>query len=246
MSSIKITIQPPVIAHRGASYIAPENTLASFRKAKEQGATWVEFDVMLSADNEIVVIHDETLDRTTNGKGLVIDYPYSYLKTLDAGSWFDSAFSNQHIPTLIEVIHLLNELNLSANVEIKAQIGKEELTVKKVLDILDVYWNNKNQVLISSFSLVILNLVRQYSKERALGFLMDEWDDQWEAVCDRLNCITVNVNNGILNPENVALIKKSQRLLLAYTVNDSVRAKELFSWGVDGVFSDVVKLLPAM
>lgn len=243
MSFINFSIQPPVIAHRGASAVAPENTLASFRKAKELGATWVEFDVMLSADNEIVVIHDETLDRTTNGKGLVIDYPYSYLKTFDAGSWFDPVFSNQHIPTFIEVIHLLNELNLSANVEIKAQIGKEEFTVKKVLDILHTHWkNNENQVLISSFSLIILNLVRQYSKESALGFLMDEWDDQWEVVCDRLHCATVNVNHCILNPENIALIKQSQRLLLAYTVNDPFKAKELFSWGVDAVFSDVVKL----
>src|SRR5438552_7543288 len=88
-----------IIAHRGASALAPENTLAAFHKAKEIGAKWVEFDCMLASCGEVVVIHDETLDRTTNGLGRVIDYPYSYLKTLNAGSWFNPIFADEKIPT---------------------------------------------------------------------------------------------------------------------------------------------------
>src|SRR5438445_1086012 len=115
-----------LIAHRGASALAPENTLAAFRKAGEIGAKWVEFDVMLAADGEAVVIHDDTLDRTTNAKGNVCDYPYSYLQTLDAGSWFNPQFSHEKIPTLAEVIGVLRHCKLAANIEIKPSVGKEE------------------------------------------------------------------------------------------------------------------------
>lgn len=239
MNNTKLIIRPPVIAHRGAKSIAPENTLTAFRKAKELGINWVEFDVMLSADNEVVVIHDDTLDRTTNGKGPVIGYPYSYLKTLDAGSWFDPKFKGEKIPTLVEVIELLNQLQISANVEIKAQKGKEEITVKNVLKIIQENWKNTNsQALISSFSLSILEWVRHYSSTSLIGFLMHEWNPSWKSICDQLQCVAVDVNYKILNEQKVKQIKETDRMLLAYTVNNSKQAKTLFFWGVDAVFSD--------
>lgn len=239
MLSINLKIEPPVIAHRGMSRFAPENTLAAFRKAKEFGINWVEFDVMLTADGEAVVIHDETLERTTNGKGQVISHPFSYIKTLDAGSWFDPQFKGEKIPTLREVIELLNELKLNANIEIKAQVGNEELTVRTVLGIIQQFWKNKHtQPLISSFSLTILKWVREYSPTVMMGFLMHEWNADWQPICDALLTASVNVNQEILTPENVELIKATNRKLLAYTVNEPNRAHELFAWGVDAVFSD--------
>lgn len=239
MSHINLRIQPPVIAHRGASFLAPENTLAAFRKAKELGATWVEFDVMLTADHEVVVIHDEELNRTTNGKGRVIDHHYSYIKTLDAGSWFNPIFSKERIPLLQEVIELLGQLNLSANIEIKAQAGLEEIAVEKVLQIIKKYWQHPASFpLISSFSLPTLEMVRQYSSTSQLGFLMHEWNDNWRSLCDRLECSSVNVNYKLLNAEKTQLIKKTDRIILAYTVNDKNVAQQLFSWGVDAVFTD--------
>lgn len=239
MPIANLSIQPPVIAHRGASVFAPENTLAAFRKAKTLGVNWVEFDVMLTADDEPVVIHDEKLNRTTNGKGLVINYTYQEIKKLDAGSWFDPTFSTEKIPSLIEVIDLLNQLQLSANIEIKAQEGKEELTVKKVLAIINQQWaNNHSQPLISSFSLPILEWVRHHSATSMLGFLMHRWNKEWEKICDRLQCVSVDVNYKILTQRKVKKIKDSNRTLLAYTVNDAELARTLFSWGVDAVFSD--------
>lgn len=239
-----VLIQPPVIAHRGASLIAPENTLAAFRKAKELGANWVEFDVMLTADHNVVVIHDRELNRTTNGKGLVIDHRYSYLKTLDAGSWFNPLFANEKIPLLEEVIELLYQLNLSANIEIKAQIGHEEITVEKVLEVIKNYWpESLPQPLISSFSLPILESVRAQSPESLIGYLMHGWHEDWLSHCDRLGCKTINVNYKLLNADKVRLIKKTNRLLLAYTVNDKNVAQELCSWGVDAIFSDNLKEL---
>lgn len=235
---------PPVIAHRGASAKAPENTLAAFKKAAELGAKWVEFDVMLAACGEVVVIHDETLDRTTNGKGRVIDFPYQYLKTLDAGSWFDPTFSAEKIPTLAEVIYLLHELGLAANIEIKPFSGKEELTVKNVLHVIDRCWKkNMSPPLISSFSRIALQYARYYSPSVFLGYLMDRWEDDWKDSCDHLQCAAVDVNEKILNPGRVNEIKATGRFLLSYTVDDPARAKDLFAIGVDAVFSNYPDIL---
>lgn len=228
-----------LIAHRGASALAPENTLIAFQKASEIGAKWVEFDVMLAACGEAVVIHDETLDRTTNGHGNVYDYPYAYLKTLDAGSWFNPKFAGEKIPTLAEVIEILFRFNLNANIEIKPMVGLEEETVKKVLAVVKQYWRPEMKPpLISSFSRKVLEYVRHYSKTHYLAYLMNEWQDDWKNSCDALNCISVDINHHILNQERVSEVKSSDRLLLSYTVDDVLIARHLFDWGVDAVFSN--------
>ncbi len=229
----------PIIAHRGASALTPENTLIAFQKANEIGAKWVEFDVMLAACGEAVVIHDETLDRTTNGHGPVRDYPYSYLKTLDAGSWFNPIFSGEKIPTLAEVIETLHRFNLAANIEIKPAPGYEEETVKKVLDVLKHFWRKEMKPpLISSFSRIVLDSVRKYSETHLLAYLINEWDPDWKKSCDELNCVSVDINHRILNQARVNEIKSANHLLLSYTVDDPVIAQQLFDWGVDAVFSN--------
>ncbi len=235
-----LSIEPTVIAHRGASAYAPENTLAAFLKAKELGASWIEFDVMLTADHEVVVIHDEELERTTNGFGKVRDYSYRALKKLDAGSWFNPIFSGEKIPSLSETIEFLHTHQMAANIEIKPLLGQEELVVKKVLSVVKQHW--KTDIpgpLISSFSLPALRFLRQHSSTCLLGFLMDKWLPDWKVLCDELNCITVNVDGKIVSQEKVKQIKSTGRLVLVYTVNDPKRAQELFSWGVDAVFTDV-------
>ena len=233
------SIQPPVIAHRGASAYAPENTLASFLKAKQLGANWVEFDVMLTADHEVVVIHDEELDRTTNGMGRVSDCSYADIKKLDAGSWFDPVFSAEKILSLREMADFLRQHQMAANVEIKALPGHEEMTAIKVLEIIQQCWTkDMTPPLISSFSLPVLHIVRQYSAASHLGLLMHHWLPEWQQLCDKLQCAAVDVNEKIIDPDKVKQIKATQRLVLAYTVNDSQRAQELFSWGVDAVFTD--------
>lgn len=236
MSVIKFV--PPVIAHRGASKLAPENTLAAFRRAKEYGAHWVEFDVMLTKCGEAVVIHDETLERTTNGAGRVADFTYAELLTLDAGSWFSPVFQGEKIPTLKEVILLLNQLPMHANIEIKPCEGFETATVKKVLQVIAECWQQKNPPLISSFSRPVLQDVANFAPTSQLGFLMHEWEEDWREFSDRLNCTSINVNQEILTTENMATLKTSGRYLLSYTVDDVARARELFSAGVDAVFSN--------
>lgn len=246
MSSINF--QVPVIAHRGASRYAPENTLSAFRLAKTLNAQWVEFDVMLSADGVAVVIHDETVDRTTNGTGRVRDLTCQQLQALDAGSWFEAGYAGERIPTLKEVILCLQELQLSANIEIKATVGEEEATVLKVLSDIKAYWaENSMPPLISSFSVPILRMVRQHAPQAQLGLLVDEWFQDWETVCHELQCVSVDVNHEIVTPDIVSHIKTVSELLLCYTVNSPEQAKELLSWGVDAVFSDdLVHVLPAI
>lgn len=234
-----LRIMPPVLAHRGANRFAPENTLAAFLIAKKLGFHWVELDVMLSADNELVVIHDEELARTTNGTGAVIDYPYDFLKQLDAGSWFSPTFSMERISTLRNVLAFLYENQLSVNIEIKALQHRDELVVQKFLEVFnDQAVQYVSPPLVSSFSMPVLQLVRKQSPDCLLGFLMDDWQTDWEKQCDLLQCIAVNVNQALLTQERAAAIKASGRQLLAYTVNEQARAKQLYSWGVDAIFSD--------
>lgn len=236
-----------IIAHRGASALAPENTLAAFQKAYEIGAKWVEFDVMLAACGEAVVIHDETLDRTTNGQGNVCDYPYSYLQTLDAGSWFNPVFAGEKIPTLVKVITLLRHLNLTANIEIKPALGREQETVQKVLQVIEDHWpKNKKPPLISSFSSVVLHYVRKYSPTHLLAYLMDKWQMDWEKWCDELNCISVHVRHPILTPARIHEIKATNRLVLSYTVDDPVIAQRLLDEKVDALFSNCPQAMAAL
>lgn len=240
MAIVDFVIQPPVIAHRGASAYAPENTLAAFLKAKELGIQWVEFDVMLTKEGEVVVIHDETLDRTTNCQGRVCDFSFDYISTLDAGSWFNKSFAQEKILSFKQLIDFLAEHHLAANVEIKAQQGQEEKTVKNVLKNLADHWQPfMLPPLVSSFSLDILRFVRRYSATCWLGLLMDEWHEDWERICDELSCISVNVNHQILTPQRAQQILATQRKILCYTVDDPARAHELFSWGVHAVFSNM-------
>lgn len=236
MVCIDFNICPPIIAHRGASADAPENTLAAFRKVKEYGINWVEFDVMLTGCGEVVVMHDETLSRTTNYSGNVIDFPYSALQTFDAGVWFGPAFAGERIPTFAEAIQFCQDNQLSANIEIKSLLGLEDKVVTKVLAILQRYPNVP--LLISSFSQDVLHCVRKYNTTIPLGFLMHDWIDNWKLSCEQLRCASVNVNHEILDVKKIEEIKSSSYYLAAYTVNDIDRAKQLYTWGVDALFSD--------
>jgi glycerophosphoryl diester phosphodiesterase len=239
MSLNKLKIIPPVIAHRGASAYAPENTLAAFEKARELGAKWIEFDVQLTTDNQVVVFHDEELSRTTNGRGKVIDHPLAYLKSLDTGSWFDPSFRNEKILTLVEVVAWLQEKNLSANIEIKAPLGLENRWVEAVIACLE-----KDSIItsipliISSFNLFALQAVRRFNPSIPISLLLDEWSDDWKPFCEELNCISVNLSDGLVTKDRLAAIADTQRSVMVYTVNDIKRAKALFDWGVAAVFSD--------
>jgi len=239
-----LNFNPPVVAHRGASKYAPENTLSAFTRAAQIGVQWVEFDVMLAACETPVIFHDETLDRTTNLCGVVSDYPFNVLVTLDAGAWFHPNFSGQRIPSLEEIKTFLSDTGLSANIELKPEPGKERMLARNVLRILqDFLLINPTRILFSSFSIEALRELRKLSPECLIGLLLDEWREDWLVLSQELNAVTIHTNYEIVTPELAATIKQADKQLLCYTVNDPILAAELFDWGVDAVFSDVPDII---
>lgn len=229
---------PLVIAHRGASGYAPENTIEAIKKAHKLGVSWVEFDVMLCKD-EAIIMHDEALKRTTNGRGRVIDFTYDEIVRLDAGSWFDPKFKNVRVPTFIQMIECLKQFHLSAVVELKSVEGNETETGMFVSNLMKQHWPiDRLDSIVSSFSFKILQVVKEQMPLQGLGLGLHEWNDDWRDQIEELNCISIHVNEKILNEKKVSELKATNRAVFAYTVNELDRAKQLFSWGVDSVFSD--------
>jgi glycerophosphoryl diester phosphodiesterase len=230
----------PVIGHRGACAYAPENTLASFKKAIELGVTWIEFDVMQAACGELIIFHDETLERTTNGRGRIDQFSYSSLALLDAGAWFDSRYSGEQIPALQATLDLLYSSNLSMNIELKPLPGKEERLVKRLCEMISPYLQTMNhRLLFSSFSFQALHYLRQWIPNCHIGLLLHEWEPEWQRISQTLQCVSIHVNREIMTVEEAKKIKEMNTILLCYTVNDTNIAKWLYDIGVDAIFSDV-------
>lgn len=239
-----LQFKPPVIGHRGACAYAPENTMASFIKAAQLTIKWVEFDVMPTSDGVPIIFHDETLNRTTDGRGLVSDFPYTYLRSLDAGKWFNPIYSGEHIPTLATVLEFLQEMKMSANIEIKASPALEASLISRVIkDMQPLLAKANDSFLFSSFSFSALELLRKTAPECQLGMLLHEYEPRWKVLCQELNCVSVHVNNEIITEKTAHEIKSMGKKLLIYTVNDPLRSNDLYSWGVDAVFSDVPDLI---
>ncbi len=233
-----------IIAHRGASAYAPENTMAAFNKAFVLGARFFECDVMLSADNQLVVFHDETLKRTTSGRGCVSASSLESLQKLDAGTWFSKRFAGEKIPLLSELLQWLVFTDTNANIELKPNSGTWQKTTMEMLSQLYKHWPaNKPLPLISSFEWEALQLCRSLAPEMPLALLLDTWETNWLEKAKELRCYSIHFNRKALNAERVQAIKGAGFFLFAYTVNRKRQAKKLFEWGVDAVFSDYPDLL---
>jgi glycerophosphoryl diester phosphodiesterase len=230
---------PFVIGHRGAAAAAPENTLAGFRKAAELGARWVEFDVRLSGDGRPILLHDDTLERTTDGSGRADEKTWSELRRLDAGAWFGPSFAGERIPDLEETIGLLAELGLGANIEIKPSSGAEATTGRAVGKTVAKYWPaGLPAPLLSSFRPEALAAAREVAPAIARGLLVGAVPPDWRRQAEALGCSTINCDHRKLIPAQAAEVRQSGWPLLAYTVNEAARAAELRKWGVMAVFSD--------
>ena len=241
---------PQLIAHRGARTLAPENTLIAFELAKKHGATWVEFDVMLTKDNIPVIFHDSQLNRTTNGQGYVWQHTWEELKQLDAGSWFNASFANTAIPTLENTLDLLAKIGLSANIEIK-DTGNIERNIKaaEVAEPLIAEFNQSNHCIVSSFCIEALQSVRQFLPDVPLGMLLKvkNWKKDFEqhkqdtkTLFHQLKCVSLHINDKTLTQERIAELQSFAPQIAVFTVNSKERAEELFNWGVTAIFSDDV------
>ena len=170
------------IGHRGLAAVAPENTLASFEAAANAGLNWIEFDLRLTSDNILVIFHDDEVDRTTNGSGLIHESPWQYLKKLDAGSWFHPYFHRETIPLFTSILPHLLQLGLYFNIELKtppnaSAAHKERTLVARFIAVLKDRWPKGTPLpLVSSFDESLLPPIRDAFREIPLGYLTEQCD----------------------------------------------------------------------
>ncbi len=234
---------PRLIAHRCGGTLAPENTLAGLRKAAELGCRAVEFDVMLSGDGTPVLIHDETLERTTSGRGRVADTSDAELARLDAGSWHGAPFAGEPVPTFGDAAELCLALGLWANVEIKPSAGHEAETGRKVAQEARELWAGSPPPLLTSFSLDALAAAREAAPELPRGLLFEAPPRDWLATCRRLGCVSLHCSRRHFSPPLLAEAQAADIPLLLYTVNDPDDAGELLRLGVAALFTDRLDFL---
>lgn len=231
---------PRFIGHRGLKAYAPENTLASIRKAHELGLTWVELDVMRAKDGEFVIFHDKTLRRTTDGRGSLHRKTGDQLKLLDAGFWFSPKFLYERIPTLKEALTCIIGLGLHVNLELKPRLGHEKKFAEDFLKVMGQSWpQHLPPPLISSFSYRVLKYLSRFQCAYPLAWLLSKWKRRWQRRADELNCVSINLDYILATPDHINAIKQTGRTVLCYTINDLVTAERLFDMGVDGIFTDM-------
>lgn len=239
-------LYPAIVAHRGGGALAPENTLAAIDVGASLGHKMIEFDAKLSQDGEIFLLHDDTLERTTNGWGVAGDLPWDKLVGLDAGGWYGNAFVGERLPLLSEVAKRCKQYGLAANIEIKPTTGQETLTGQVVAQAAAQLWRDHPIApLLSSFSVEALAAAQQAVPELPRGLLLDEWDENWLSLTRDLGCVSIHLNHEVLNAERVALLRDAGLRVLVYTVDSPTRARDLLAWGVDSICTDRIDLIGA-
>jgi glycerophosphoryl diester phosphodiesterase len=238
MESIEARLAP-IIAHRGASARAPENTLAAIRLAATEGARWVEVDVKLSRDGVCILMHDDLLGRTTSGRGEVAQYDLDELQRLDAGSWFSRRFAGEPIPTLEQTLALCLELDLDLNLELKPCPGRQHETAIRTVETLRQHWPaGRPWPLISSFAVASLEEARLQAPEMPRGLLIGRPTRRGRDMLDRLDCVTLHCDARRVSRDLVSRLAATGRPVLCYTVNDPHRARRLLEMGVASIITD--------
>ncbi|MDF1750553.1 MAG: glycerophosphodiester phosphodiesterase family protein [Alphaproteobacteria bacterium] len=230
---------PRIIGHRGTAGNAPENTIAGFEKAQALGARWVEFDCMLSLDEVVVLHHDDTVDRTTNGTGLVSEKSFVELRRLDAGSWFSPDYTGAHIPSFDQTIAALTQLGLGANVEIKPVTGHERRTGQVVAAQTAALWPvSLPPALLSSFSLEALEEAMTVAPDVDRAILWWDIPKDWYDHHIRLGASAAHVSAKKLSDRQAAAFREAGVPFRAYTVNDPAEAERLYALGCESIFTD--------
>ena len=231
-----------VIAHRGASGDAPENTISALELAVAQGARSVEIDVSISADQVPYVHHDHKLERCTSGSGLLCEHSASDLDRLTAGgNW--QGFDNEPLPRLEAVVRLLIKHQTGLNLEIKPYKGLEIQTVEAICTMLNDTWPSELPIIISSFKHDCLAMSRKCSPAIARAPLVGAIPDKWLALMQQYDAQNLHCDQKSLDPGLAREVVDAGYGLYCYTVNDSERAQTLYNHGVHGVFTDYPRQL---
>lgn len=232
---------PRVIGHRGAAFHAPENTLAGIRKAADLGVGWVEVDVALSGGGCPVLMHDDSLDRTTDGTGALSASSDRVIAGLDAGAWFGERFVGEPVPLLLEALRLCRDLDLGLDIEIKPTSGTDRATAAAVVACLQQVWSASDRrppAFLTSFSVDSLDAARTIAPEIPRGLLVWGETDDW-SIADRLGCFAILANEEIVDAAWIRPVRARGYATACYTVNDPARAATLRNLGVECIISDV-------
>jgi len=230
------------IGHRGAAGLAPENTKISFKYAQNYGLNWIEFDTQQCASKEWIIIHDTTLERTTNGNGKVENTEYTTLQHLDAGSWFNPKFANEKILTLDETLNFCLENNLYPNIEVKNPKGPLIDTVHSFLDTVKKY-QQPTLPMVSSFNTEFLILLKKIAPFYPIGYLIEEFDNHTINTFFNNDFTSINASVKYITEDNIKTCNNLNISLFIYTVNSKSKADQLFASGISAVFTDRPDLL---
>jgi len=241
MNALPAWPYPRLAAHRGAGKLAPENTLAAFRLGYAHGYRMAELDAKLSADGVAFLLHDNTLDRTTNATGRADALNWRQLSLLDAGAWHSPAYAGEPLATLAAVARWSRAHDVAINVEIKPTPGRERETGAAIaLDAATLWSGASVMPLLSSFSEVTLAAAREAVPDLPRALLGDRVPDDWRERVERLGCIAVDLEHSLLTAERVDQFRAAGLRIAAWTVNDPARVADLLAWGVDTVITDAV------
>jgi len=237
---------PIVVAHRGASGYAPENTMAAIKKAITMGVDMIEIDVQLSKDNEVVLMHDLTVDRTTNGKGKVRDLYLEEIKKLDAGKWFSSEFSGEKVPTLEEVIQAING-QCKLLIEVKHVKSKKQEIENKIVQLINKY-NAYNWCIVQSFETQVIKNIQALDKSiechklvtMNISVLPLHIDSRIKTgtIYKYKNVQSINPYFKMLNKRKVKKIHSYGQKVITWTVNEPEDMKRMIEMGVDGIITN--------
>ena len=241
--------RPLLIGHRGYPARCPENTMASFRSAMEVGCDMIELDVTLTRDRNVVVIHDDTLDRTTTGKGLVARHSLEEIKALDAGSWFDPRFSTERVPELAEVLQLTAG-RCMLNIEIKTSAFEadypadavEHQVVKQVKT-----GGAMDRVIISSFDQRILLRIAAMDAPPAIAFITDHGVDRNALeLLAAMKAFSWHPRFKVLTRDQVQTAHSAGLKIFPWTINTREEAQQTLALGVDGLICNELRVMPAV
>ncbi|WP_216638550.1 glycerophosphodiester phosphodiesterase family protein [Endozoicomonas arenosclerae] len=239
--SVNTESQRLLTAHRGIPSKAPENTLSGIRLAAQLGARWVELDTQLSKDRIPVVMHDETLDRTTNGSGLLREKTLDELRMLDTGEWYKPEYSGELFPILEEVLEECKKLDLTLNLELKLYPASEPVAlVERVIELLQENEFPLDKLLLSSFSREALVRCRELVPQVRRGFISDKADFGLNNVLKEVAPYSIHLDHRILTPEMARDIKGTGTVLAIWTMNEPEKVESFFDMGVDNIITDVI------
>lgn len=231
---------PLIIGHRGYHSKYPENTICSFQAAADHDAQMIELDVTLTKDRQIVVIHDDTLERTTNGQGAVCDHTLSELQQLDAGCWFHPCFSGERLPLLSEVLDLMCD-QLLINIEIKPYACEKGQSPDSIeYKVMQLVRDRKivDRILISSFSGDILQRIAQKEKGLSLALLSNTAaNEEAVAFCRKIDAFSWHPAHKIVTADQVNLMQTAGIRVFPFSVDTLSDLQRVIDLGVDGVFT---------